>query len=53
MALSCSVHAGTSRLAIGKIYRYSSVFYRSFFTSKLSFSSCYVLDDRNCKLLAI
>ena len=52
MASSRSVHAGTSRSDIGKIYRYGSVFYRSFLRNKLSFSSCYVLDDRNCKLLA-
>ena len=51
MASGHSVHAGTSRSAIGKIYRYGSLL-SIIFTNKLSFSSCYALDDQNCKLLA-
>ena len=50
MALSHSVHAGTIRSAIGKILRQCLL--SIIFTNKLSFSSCYVLDDRDCKLLA-
>ena len=54
MASSCSVRAGTSRSAIGKIFvQVGQCLLSIIFTNKLSFSSCYVLDPyQNCKLLA-